>query len=970
MATPRPGGFPSPSLSARSERRSWGAPRNRASNSSSIPPPEAGRGIEALAIQEFLARGHVCLTGGRDHQGGPVLTFPSQTQIVEVKAQELSACLRYLAQIPSRESRQQGFSAVVDNRNGCWSNLSIVLAALQQSISTSLKQLLVISSGSSSERRLHANFKRERTNLDFEPHFIPINQLYSYVDSQQLTPDFGGSLAFNLESWLQNRLALEAFLRDVHQSSQQLDNAESQIVRSLQLDEKASPREILRRHQYLQDSIMNTPTKILRQGRDVLNQLQREGTSGFHNDASTLDNLESQRQVKRMIQYLEVKVDKVQEFLDDQDQALSHNVQFSELESGFKKVVNWVLGPGEKLLASQVDIGESCEAAEELRRRHEEIELKCTNTYGEYAEFRHVAEEMIKQDHLSKEDIISQRDYMDTVCRSFATRLERRRTLLINSVRFHRLAEQFSEKLDDLLELLCTDVDIDDVDTAEEAIKTLQEKCDSVDSTGENTLVVGQSLLDELSIPIKNAFGKDITPDHDKHIKYISRKLEELQERKMRCDELADVRRLKLQQILQLRTCERDAEQAINWINELCDTMMATQQEMGQTSHEAQNLQSQHKNFQSTALGTYEYGKQLLQAALVLRRSLRYDLNPNQEQLERLEAAWKRFSQGTHERAGRLTVAAAYMASADKLLNRIDQLNVILQQPQGLTPAQIVEKYTPTHEDILKDHKETEHMSSALHDRLSLPILSFDGKNKRLSIDDEGARDTIRNKQKRVNRKLGELEKRWARVMDIVAQQAKPHSQSLTNLTAPIPAKRHSLFQNGRRSAAETPLQTGSLRNLAVGSDFLDGGSSPQSSGHHHRFPSDGNLSSPVPQRSQSALQISHGHAGSPGSRSPRTSMSQQVLPGSQRSSLALPSSQRSSLALPSSQGSSLARSPHPGDVVRQQAYQQLASAPYEGQRSPASPSGSHGTKENGDKLLAEMEKREIVGITEPVWTI
>lgn len=40
MATPRPGGFPSPSLSARSERLSRGAARSRTSNSSSIPPPE------------------------------------------------------------------------------------------------------------------------------------------------------------------------------------------------------------------------------------------------------------------------------------------------------------------------------------------------------------------------------------------------------------------------------------------------------------------------------------------------------------------------------------------------------------------------------------------------------------------------------------------------------------------------------------------------------------------------------------------------------------------------------------------------------------------------------------------------------------------------------------------------------------------------------------------------------------------
>ena len=81
------------------------------------------------------------------------------------------------------------------------------------------------------------------------------------------------------------------------------------------------------------------------------------------------------------------------------------------------------------------------------------------------------------------------------------------------------------------------------------------------DKAAMSTLSDGQSLLDEMSRPIKNAFGKDISPDYAKEIKHVTKNLEDLQERKLRCDELADVRKLKLQQILQLRTCERDAEQ-------------------------------------------------------------------------------------------------------------------------------------------------------------------------------------------------------------------------------------------------------------------------------------------------------------------------------------------------------------------------------------------------------------------------
>ncbi|KAH3754775.1 hypothetical protein DPMN_189456 [Dreissena polymorpha] len=70
----------------------------------------------------------------------------------------------------------------------------------------------------------------------------------------------------------------------------------------------------------------------------------------------------------------------------------------------------------------------------------------------------------------------------------------------------------------------------------------------------------GHSLLDEMSRPIKNAFGADISPDYASQTKHVEQKLEELQERKMRCDDLADVRKLKLEQILQLRTCENDAQ--------------------------------------------------------------------------------------------------------------------------------------------------------------------------------------------------------------------------------------------------------------------------------------------------------------------------------------------------------------------------------------------------------------------------
>lgn len=45
----------------------------------------------------------------------------------------------------------------------------------------------------------------------------------------------------------------------------------------------------------------------------------------------------------------------------------------------------------------------------------------------------------------------------------------------------------------------------------------------------EQTLNEGQNLLDLLSLPIKNAFGLDVTPDPQEHIEHVQNLMEDLQ---------------------------------------------------------------------------------------------------------------------------------------------------------------------------------------------------------------------------------------------------------------------------------------------------------------------------------------------------------------------------------------------------------------------------------------------------------
>lgn len=109
--------------------------------------------------------------------------------------------------------------------------------------------------------------------------------------------------------------------------------------------------------------------------------LVSERESGFQR-LSKEDYIEDQQlaiaQVQHVISELEAKLDRIQAYWTEREQRLSHRLKTVDLEQGMNTVVAWILGPAEKLFASQTGIGDSYKAADELRKQHEQLELKCT----------------------------------------------------------------------------------------------------------------------------------------------------------------------------------------------------------------------------------------------------------------------------------------------------------------------------------------------------------------------------------------------------------------------------------------------------------------------------------------------------------------------------------------------------------------------------------------------------------------
>lgn len=181
------------------------------------------------------------------------------------------------------------------------------------------------------------------------------------------------------------------------------------------------------------------------------------------------------KQIDEIIKTVQLKHNEIEEAwkktVKHSDDAQDLNI----LTQGIVNVTNWILGPAENLLNCYYKVGCDVASAEELRHEHEAIELQCWNTYGAYAELLFKIHTFLNNDIQTnyKKDVLWQKDFMDFVCRSFASRLERRRNILINSLRFFRLVSEYFDRTSEVFESLIMGNKFDDFSIANHKLKHL-----------------------------------------------------------------------------------------------------------------------------------------------------------------------------------------------------------------------------------------------------------------------------------------------------------------------------------------------------------------------------------------------------------------------------------------------------------------------------------------------------------------
>lgn len=202
---------------------------------------------------------------------------------------------------------------------------------------------------------------------------------------------------------------------------------------------------------------------------------------------SSQDILDAKEVIKNMLNEIEREQTAVCISWNELEKCLEDAREFTHLEEGVSYVTNWILTTAESLLNGQLKVGYDVQSAEKLRLDHEILEFQCWKTYGFYGELLYKIDNCKSgsKETFAYKDLSSQRDFMDFVCRSFANRLERRRNLLITSVRFYRLVAEYFQRTSNVFESLL-ETQKTNVDSFELANVKLQKIKHSQQSLGEN----------------------------------------------------------------------------------------------------------------------------------------------------------------------------------------------------------------------------------------------------------------------------------------------------------------------------------------------------------------------------------------------------------------------------------------------------------------------------------------------------
>ncbi|MBN3297508.1 MCF2 protein, partial [Amia calva] len=223
------------------------------------------------------------LQRGRGEQSSVIITFPECSSFSEVPEGALTNILTYLTLIPRKRQPEVKFIVILDRRLDSWVSIKTALSRIAASFPGNLHLVLVLRPTSFFQRTvtdIGFRFSQEDFMLKMPVVMLSsVTDLLRYIDENQLTPEFGGTLEYCHSDWIVLRTAIESFAVTVKEIAQMLQAFGTELAETELPDEVNSIEYLLRSHTDKYRQLKDDIRSVMREGCHLLSSLEASGTA-------------------------------------------------------------------------------------------------------------------------------------------------------------------------------------------------------------------------------------------------------------------------------------------------------------------------------------------------------------------------------------------------------------------------------------------------------------------------------------------------------------------------------------------------------------------------------------------------------------------------------------------------------------------------------------------------------------------
>ncbi|XP_041962878.1 triple functional domain protein isoform X1 [Alosa sapidissima] len=635
--------------------------------------------LRAVDVLPVLREKVAYLSGGRDRRGGPILTFPAPSDPERLRQEDLRPLLEYLSTVPSEEACRHGFTVIVDTRSSRWDVIKPLLKTLQDSFPRCIHTALIIKPESV---WLKHRSSLGSTKFEFETYMVSVEELCELVDPSQLTPELGGSLLYEHEAWLEQRVAFESFSGDATRVLGRLQDALGPQRPLVAEAGGGAARRSMDELAMLRSRVTDGELRELEaEGRRLLQRLHG-------NDPHSLAAKVS-AQVER-VQDARLHVHQVWQLQKHQDQSL----QLRMYEQDVQQMLDWILHNKTLLLSSHSEIGADHQHALELQSDHSHFALSCMDVYVNVSRIMSLGNRLLELGHTSAQQIQQLSGQLEQEWRSFAAALDERSCLLEGSAAFHLRAEQYLGSVGSWREACGEEKLPCELQDLEDAILQHQNLYELFSTAYTKVSQEGKSLLERLQRPLAVA-GVDASAPSASMSQTVRAVLEVVHEVLRQQRELESAwqqRKLRLHQRLQLCVFQQDVKQVLDWIEDHGEVFLSKHTGVGRSLQRARALQKRQQDFEEVAQNTFTNAERLLEAAELLGQTRECDPQEIQQAGQQLQHRLQEFAQRVELRRNLLNTSVAFHTHGKEMWVWLEDVQTELQEEVRADSVDAVEE--------------------------------------------------------------------------------------------------------------------------------------------------------------------------------------------------------------------------------------------------------------------------------------